>query len=128
MSEILAAGKLGRRGRLFARSEAPNFVENQGPFIDSTRSLSAVKFPKFPKFPTRFNKFNHLGGCGFFAVSGGFRPRIAPMTAAVLGPLKQEAMRKFSHDGKADEPSIAFRQEQVRIHIMRGRKIAEPCC
>jgi hypothetical protein len=88
MREPLLAGKLGRNGSLFGRPDAATFIKKPGPSIDSTRSLTALKFPISPKFPTRAKKFNHLGGRGFFAVSGGFRPRIAPRTAAILGPLK----------------------------------------
>ncbi len=87
-SRTLRAGNLGRNGSLFGRPKAPNSIKKIGPSIDSTRSLMALKFPIPPKVPTRSNKFNHLGGRGFFAVSAGFRARIAPMTAAVLGPLK----------------------------------------
>ena len=89
MSGTLPAGNLGRNGSLFGRPGAPSFIKNPGPSIHSTRSLMALKFPISPKVPIRSNKFNHLGGYGFFAVSGGFRPRIAPMTG------KRESQRRW---------------------------------
>jgi len=124
MSRTLRAGNLGRNGSLFGRPEAPNFIKKPDPSIDSTRSLIALKFPISPEVPTRSSEFNHLSGRGFFAVSGGFRPRVAPMTAAVLGaPKTRKRSENLATMGEPMSREPPFRQEQVRIHMAEVRQL-----